>query len=280
MSQGGGKRGKAPTGESDTPPLFADAPASAPFTPATSAPPPKLKPEPKPHQHGHRARLRDRFRQGGPDALPDYELLELLLFNAIPRRDVKPLAKHLLSVFGTFADTVSAPRDRLLDVALPKSDTDKTPLKVTERVADEFALIRTAALRLSQANVLERPVLSSWQALLDYCQAAVAYEPIEQFRILFLNNKNALIADEKQQTGTVNHTPVYPREVVKRALALNASALILVHNHPSGDPTPSRADIVMTEKIVTAAKAVDIAVHDHLVIGRGTHVSFRALELL
>lgn len=227
---------------------------------------------------GHRARLRERFRRAGPEGVQGYELLELILFNAIPRRDVKPLAKALLTTFGTVADALSAPRDRLLEVRVKLAD-GKT-LAMSERAVDEFQLVRAAALTLSQANVLERPVLSSWQALLDYCQAAVAYEPIEQFRILFLNHKNALIADEKQQTGTVNHTPVYPREVVKRALTLNASAIILVHNHPSGDPTPSKADIQMTDKIIEAAKAVDIAVHDHLIIGRGTHTSLRSLGMM
>lgn len=227
---------------------------------------------------GHRARLRERFRRAGAEGVQDYELLELILFNAIPRRDVKPLAKALLQTFGTLADVLSAPRDRLLDVRVKLADGKM--LAVTERVADEFQIVRAAALQLSQANVLNRPVLSSWQALLDYCQASTAYEPVEQFRILFLNHKNALISDEKQQTGTVNHTPVYPREVVKRALALNASAIILVHNHPSGDPTPSRADIQMTEKIVSAAKAVDISVHDHLIIGRGRHSGFRSLGLI
>lgn len=227
---------------------------------------------------GHRARLRERFRRAGAEGVQDYELIELILFNAIPRRDVKPLAKALLETFGTLADVLSAPRDRLLDIRVKLAD-GKT-LAMGERAADEFQLVRTAALKLSQANVLNRPVLSSWKALLDYCQASTAYEEIEQFRILFLNHKNALIADEKQQTGTINHTPVYPREVVKRALALNASALILVHNHPSGDPTPSRADIQMTEKIVSATKAVDISVHDHLIIGRGEHVSFKSLGLL
>lgn len=228
--------------------------------------------------HGHRARLRERFRKAGAEGLHDYELLELILFNAIPRRDVKPLAKALLATFGSVADVLSAPRDRLMDVRVKLAD-GKT-LAMGERAADEFQLCRAAALTLSQANVLDRPVLSSWQALLDYCQAAVAYEPVEQFRILFLNHKNALIADEKQQTGTVNHTPVYPREVVKRALALNASAIILVHNHPSGDPTPSQADIQMTDKIIAAAKAVDISVHDHLIIGRGTHTSLRSLGMM
>ncbi len=240
---------------------------------------PKIdRPQNAPSHAGHRARLRERFRQAGAEGVHDYELLELILFNAIPRRDVKPLAKVLLSHFGTFADVVSAPKDRLLEVSV--DIPGKMALKVTERVVDEFRIAQAAALQLTKANVIERPVISSWSDLLAYCRASTAYEPIEQFRVLFLNNKNALIADEKQQTGTVNHTPVYPREVVKRALTLNASSLILVHNHPSGDPNPSRADIEMTKKIVTAAKAVEISVLDHLIIGRGGHASFKTLGLL
>lgn len=227
---------------------------------------------------GHRARLRERFMAGGADAIAEYELLELLLFNAIPRRDVKPLAKILLQTFGTFADVIHAPADQLAAVTVPIEG--KAPLRVTERVLAEFALARAAAVKLTGANVLGRQVLTSWKDLVAYCRSAVAYEQVEQFRILFLNNKNALIADEKQQTGTINHTPVYVREVIKRALTLNAAAIILVHNHPSGDPTPSRADIQMTQKIVDAAKAVDLVVHDHLIIGRGQEVSFRQLELI
>lgn len=226
---------------------------------------------------GHRARLRERFRRAGPQGVNGYELIELVLFNAIPRRDVKPLAKALLDTFGSVADVFAAPRERLLDVSV---ETPKGRLSMGDRAADEFKIVQAAALELAKANVLERPVLSSWDSLLSYCRASTAYEPIEQFRILFLNTKNVLIADEKQQTGTVNHTPVYPREVVKRALALNATALILIHNHPSGDPTPSRADIEMTARIVAAAKAVDIVVHDHVVVGRKEHASFRALGLL
>ncbi|MEM0928417.1 MAG: DNA repair protein RadC [Pseudomonadota bacterium] len=229
-------------------------------------------------QAGHRERLRERFLAGGADALQEYELLELLLFNAIPRRDVKPLAKILIQEFGSFADVINGPRDRLSMISVPVDG--KTPLKVGPRVLAEFALARAAALKLTAANVLGREVLTSWESLVAYCRSATAYEQVEQFRILFLNNKNALIADEKQQTGTVNHTPVYVREVIKRALTLNASAIILVHNHPSGDPTPSRADIQMTAQIVEAAKAVDLVVHDHLIIGRGREASFRSMGLL
>jgi DNA repair protein RadC len=229
-------------------------------------------------QAGHRERLRARFTKGGIEGVQNYELLELLLFNAIPRRDVKPLAKHLIAEFGSFADVINAPQDRLKTVTVRIEG--KPPLRCTDRVLAEFALVRAAALELASANLLGRQVLTSYNDLIAYCRAATAYEQVEQFRILFLNNKNHLIADEKQQTGTINHTPVYVREVIKRALTLNAAAIILVHNHPSGDPTPSRADIAMTQKIVEAATAVDLVVHDHIIIGRGSEVSFRQLELI
>lgn len=222
-----------------------------------------------PHYVGHRQRLRDRFITGGPDALPDYELLELLLFLAIPQRDTKPLAKALIAKFGTFADVIAAPVERLVEVDGVKEST-VAALKTVE----------AAALRLAKARVIGRPALSSWEALLDYCAAAMARAQTEEFRILFLDRKNILLADEVHQRGTVDHTPVYPREVVKRALELGASAIILVHNHPSGDPTPSRSDITMTREIAAAAKALKIEVHDHLVIGRGKHASFKALGLL
>lgn len=201
--------------------------------------------------------------------MPDYELLELLLFRAIPRRDVKPLARALLDAFGDFNGTVSAPEARLREVT-----------GVGESVITELKLVEAAAHRLARARVLQRPVVSSWDALLSYCQTAMAHAETEQFRILFLNRKNVLIADEAQARGTVDHVPVYPREVVKRALDLNASALILVHNHPSGDPTPSAADIDMTEQIRRAADALGITLHDHLVIGRSRELSFRAEGLL
>lgn len=217
----------------------------------------------------HRARLRERFLVGGADALPDYELLELVLFRAIPRRDVKPLARHLLEVFGDFNGVVSAPLSRLRDVD-----------GVGDAVATELKIVEAAAHRLARSRVLKRPVVSSWDALLDYCQTSMAHRDIEQFRVLFLDRKNVLIADEPQARGTVDHVPVYPREVVKRALELNASALILVHNHPSGDPTPSQADIDMTDQIQTAADALGITLHDHLVIGKSTELSFRAEGLI
>ncbi|MGB0439484.1 MAG: RadC family protein, partial [Paracoccaceae bacterium] len=213
----------------------------------------------------HRARLRDRFRAGGADALPDYELLELVLFRAIPRQDVKPLARGLLETFGDFNGVVSAPIARLSSIK-----------GVGDAVITEIKLIEAAAHRLARARVLNRPVLSGWQALLRYCQTAMAHQETEQFRILFLDRKNVLIADEPQARGTVDHVPVYPREVVKRALELNASALILVHNHPSGDPTPSTADIEVTAQIQSAADVLGIVLHDHLVVGKSTELSFRA----
>jgi DNA repair protein RadC len=222
-----------------------------------------------PHYHGHRQRLRARFLAGGPDALPDYELLELLLFMAIPQRDTKPLAKALIGHFGSFADVIAAAPDRLKEVDGVK-DATVAALKI----------VGAAALRLAKAQIIGKPALSSWDALLDYCSAVMGRTQTEEFRVLFLDRKNVLVADEVHQKGTVDHTPVYPREVVKRALELGASALILVHNHPSGDPTPSRADIAMTQEIAAAAKALKIEVHDHLVIGRGKHASFKALGLL
>lgn len=218
---------------------------------------------------GHRERLRKRFVTGGPDALPDYEMLELVLFAAIPRRDVKLLAKQLIARFGSFADVIAAPQERLLE-------TDG----IGESAVAHLKVIEAAALRLSKARLIGKPALSSWPALLDYCTAAMARAVREEFRVLFLDRKNILIADEVQSAGTIDHTPVYPREIVKRALELGASALILVHNHPSGDPTPSRADIEMTREIAAAAKPLRIAVHDHLVVGRGGHASFKALGLL
>ena len=201
--------------------------------------------------------------------MPDYELLELTLFAAIPRRDTKPLAKALMARFGSFAEVIAAPRARLMDVP-----------GVGETVANHLKIVEAAAQRLAKTQVMGRPALSSWSALLDYCTATMARSDKEEFRVLFLDRKNVLIADEVQNKGTVDHAPVYPREVIKRALELSASCLILVHNHPSGDPTPSKADIAMTREIVTAAKALGIAVHDHLVIGRAGHSSFKSLGLL
>ena len=201
--------------------------------------------------------------------MPDYELLELTLFAAVPRRDTKPLAKALLARFGSFAEVIAAPRARLLEIP-----------GVGENVANHLKIVEAAAQRLGKTSVMGRAALSSWSALLDYCTAAMARSDREEFRVLFLDRKNVLIADEVQNRGTVDHAPVYPREIVKRALELSASAMILVHNHPSGDSTPSKADIAMTREIVTAAKALGIAVHDHLVIGRAGHSSFKSLGLL
>ena len=222
-----------------------------------------------PHYHGHRERLRARFMDAGADALADYEMLELVLFRAIPRRDVKPLAKALLQKFGSFAEVISAPPQRLAEVG-----------GLGEAAINEFKIVQGAAQRLARVQVKSRPVLSSWSAVIDYARAAQAFAEKEQFRILFLDKRNQLIADEVQQQGTVDHTPVYPREVVKRALELSATAVILVHNHPSGDPTPSRADIDMTRQIADAAKPLGIAVHDHIIIGRDGHASLKGLRLI
>jgi DNA repair protein RadC len=218
---------------------------------------------------GHRQRLRDRFRKGGAEALPDYELLELVLFRAIPRRDTKDLAKRLLARFGTFAEVVNAPEARLSEIS-----------GAGEAVVSEIKLVRAAALRLMKSEIAARPLLSSWSQVVDYLIAAQGYEQREQFRILFLDKRNRLIADEVQGQGTVDHTPVYVREVVKRALELASTAIILVHNHPSGDPAPSRADIDMTKLIVEAARPLGVTVHDHVIVGRSGHASFKALRLL
>lgn len=217
---------------------------------------------------GHRQRLRERFRKGGAEALPDYELLEMVLFRALPRRDTKGIAKLLLARFGTFAEVVSAPEPRLKEVQ-----------GVGESVVTELKLVRAAALRLMQSEIVQRPALASSRQVIDYLLAAQRYEHREQFRILFLDKRNRLIADEVQQQGTVDHTPVYVREVVKRALELSATAIILVHNHPSGDPTPSRADIDMTKHIVATAAPLGISVHDHIIVGRDGHASLKSLRL-
>jgi len=222
-----------------------------------------------PHFHGHRERLKARFRRTGADALQDYELLELLLFQSLPRRDTKPLAKALLDRFGSFSEVLAAPEQRLKEVD-----------GVGDAVAHQLKVVLAAAQRFARDSIRDATVLDSWAAVVDYCRAAMAFAPIEQFRILFLDRKNRLIADEVQQSGTVDHTPVYPREVVKRALELSATAIILVHNHPSGDPTPSRADIDMTKTVVEIAKPLGIAVHDHIIVGKQGHASFRALELM
>lgn len=237
---------------------FAEAPLPG-FAPAVSAT------SPGPHHLDHRQRLRARFMAGGAGAMPDYELLELVLFRAIPRRDVKPLAKRLLAEFGSLPAVLAAPAGRL--AAIPG---------VGAAVVQELRIAAAVAERMAQARVLHREILGSWDALLSYCRIAMSERETEQFRILFLDRKNVLIADEAQARGTVDHVPVYPREVVRRALELNASALILVHNHPSGDPEPSAADIEMTARITEAAGVMGIVVHDHLIIGKGRELSFRA----
>jgi len=223
----------------------------------------------KPHYHGHRARLRQRFMEGGADALPDYELLELILFRAIPRRDTKPIAKALLAKFGTFAAVMNAAPARLREVG-----------GMGDAVITELKLVRAASLRLLNREIINCPVLSSWSQVLSYCQAAMGHSEIEQFRILFLDKRNRLIADEVQQEGTVDHTPVYVREIIKRALELSATAMVLVHNHPSGDPTPSQADITMTKEIMDTASKLGIVVHDHIIVGREGHGSLRSAGLM
>ncbi len=223
----------------------------------------------KPDYAGHRDRLRQRFLNAGPSALADYELLELVLFMALPRRDTKPIAKALLERFGSFAGVISAD-PRRLDEIKGMGRSGVIGIKA----------VQAAALKFMRDELMDRPILSSWDQLLTYCRASMGYSDTEQFRILFLNNKNTLIADEVQQTGTVDHTPVYPREVVKRALERGATAIIMVHNHPSGDPTPSKADIEMTREVVEAARKLRITVHDHVIIGRTGHASFKSMALL
>ncbi|WP_127901430.1 RadC family protein [Solirhodobacter olei] len=246
------------------PPAFREASPSL-FAP-DEAPPAPLGPGRLPsYIEGHRSRLRARFMEGGAAAMPDYELLELVLFRAIPRQDVKPLARRLLDTFGDFNRVLTAPTHRLAEVQGAGS-----------AVIQELKIVEAAAQRLARARVMHRPVLSGWEALLDYCRTAMAHREVERFRVLYLDRKNILIADEEQARGTVDHVPVYPREVVKRALELNASALILVHNHPSGDPTPSEADIAMTLQIRDAAEALSLQLHDHLIIGKSREVSLRS----
>ena len=223
----------------------------------------------RPHYWGHRERLRTRFLAGGHKAMPEYELLELLLFNAIERIDVKPLAKRLLAAFGDLNGVIAASEQNLLRV---EGATAKVYLQL--RIAEAFAQ------RMSRARILDREVLSSWTDVVTYCRTTMAHRDTEQFRVLFLDRRNRVIADEAQAEGTVDHVPVYPREIARRALELNACALILVHNHPSGDPTPSAADIDMTAKVVSACGALDIVIHDHMIIGKDDEVSFRSLGLI
>jgi DNA repair protein RadC len=221
------------------------------------------------HYHGHRERLRKRFLEAGDESLADYELIELILFRAIPRRDVKPLAKELVKKFGSFAEVVSAAPARLKEVE-----------GVSAAVAAEFKIVEASARRFAKGVVKKRRALGSWSEVIDYCRTAMAFEDHEEFRVLFLDKKNGLIADEAQGIGTVDHTPVYPREVVKRALELAASAVLLVHNHPSGDPTPSTQDVKMTLDIIAIAAPLGVTVHDHIIVGRQGHASLRGLRLI
>lgn len=245
------------------PKVFAE--ATLPFLLDEADPVPLPGGKPPSYIADHRKRLRSRFMDGGAAAMPDYEMLELVLFRAIPRRDVKPLARALMDRFGDFNRVLTAPPARLRDVP-----------GVGDAVITELKIVEAAAHRMARARILQSHVLSSWDALLDYCHTTMAHRETEQFRVLYLDRKNTVIADEEQAKGTVDHVPVYPREVAKRALELNASALILVHNHPSGDPTPSNTDIDMTDQINAACGALGLTLHDHLIIGKSTELSFRS----
>jgi DNA repair protein RadC len=263
--RGGAKgKGRDAAGASDAPP---DVQSS--FFEQPIVPPQPADDKADDDKAGHRQRLRGRFRAAGADAIADYELIEMILFRVFPRGDTKPIAKRLMARFGSFADVINAPAERLMEVE-----------GVGARAVDELKLVKAAALRLMQGEIKGRPVLGTWNTVLAYCRAAQGFDDRECFRILFLDKKNQLIADEVQQEGTVDHTPVYVREVVKRALELASTALILVHNHPSGDPTPSRADVEMTRAIVTAAKPLGVTIHDHIIVGRSGHASLRALKLM
>lgn len=222
-----------------------------------------------PHYIGHRERLRDRFRKAGGDALAEYELLELILFRAMPRRDVKPLAKALIARFGSFAEVVAARPERLQEIE-----------GLGEAAIGELKIIEAAARRLAKSSIEKRPSMSSFAAVVDYCRTTMAFLDREEFRILFLDKKNHLIADEVQGVGTIDHAPVYPREIMRRALELSASAIILVHNHPSGDPEPSTDDIYLTHQIIAVGKPLKVAVHDHLIIGKHGHASLKGLRLI
>lgn len=239
--------------------------AQAPERPVKQSLKTPQKPKQPSYIGGHRKRLRKRFLVGGAKPLPDYELLELLLFRCLKNGDVKPLANRLIDAFGDFNRVLSAPIERLTEVQ-----------GIGPEIALDIKLIEAATHRMSQGKILKRPLISSWNALLEYCRVTMSHRETEIFRILFLDRKNVLIADEIQGKGTVDHVPVYPREVIKRALDLNASALILVHNHPSGDPTPSTADIDMTETILRACEVVGITLHDHLIVGKSKEVSFKS----
>jgi DNA repair protein RadC len=239
-----------------------------PSMPAKTSTPPDQAAE-TPHYHGHRERLRERFYGAGPEALSDYELLEMALFPALPRRDTKPLAKSLLKKFGSFAEVIHAPVARLREVE-----------GIGEASINQIKLLAAAASRVAKGEIKRKIALSSWNDVIEYCRSGMAFADKEQFRLLFLDKRNQLISDEIQQTGTIDHTPVYPREVIKRALELSATALILVHNHPSGDPTPSQADIQMTRAIVQIATPLGISVHDHIIVGKNGHASLKGMKLI
>jgi DNA repair protein RadC len=269
-----GRRSSKAKGQAPAPPVVGDS-ELFPFKIDQAAPlvvkrAPEMKaPAEKPHYHDHRARLRKRFEDAGDGALADYELLELMLFRSIPRQDTKPLAKALLARFGDLAAVLAAPAQRIAEVA-----------GAGPAVAQDLKIAHALMQRAQRAEVKQRPVVSSWSALVAYCRTSMAHAPREQFRVLFLDVKNQLIADEVLNEGTVDHAPVYPREVTRRALELSAAAVILVHNHPSGDPKPSAQDVAITREIVAAAGAVGVRVHDHLVVGRNGAESFRNLGLL
>jgi DNA repair protein RadC len=247
------------TAKTATPDQDTDAPATKPVK--TKAP--------KPHYHDHRDRLRDKFARRGAEAFDDYELLELILFQALPRIDTKPIAKALLAKFETLAEVVAAPVDKLTTVK-----------GIGPSAAQHLKILQQVSIRIGKSSVINRPVLSSWNALLDYCRAAMQFEGREQFRVLFLDRKNRLLADEVMGHGTVDRAPVYPREIVRRALVHEATAIILVHNHPSGDPTPSPQDITLTQSIIETAEAINVVVHDHLIVGREDVASFKMLGLM
>ena len=221
-----------------------------------------------PHFHGHRERLRGRLREAGPAALADYELLELVIFRVIPRRDVKPLAKALIETFGSFAEAIAASPQRLAEAG------------VSDAIIADFKIVEAAAQRFARGVARKRLAIGSWSEVVDYCRTSMAYEARESFRVLFLDKKNGLIADEVQGSGTVDHTPVYPREVMRRALELSATAIVLVHNHPSGDPAPSAQDVKMTLDIMAIGKPLGVTVHDHIIVGRDGHASLKGMRLI
>jgi len=245
------------------------APVIAALQPSADPAPVEARGEESKHYHGHRDRLRSRLREAGPAALADYELIELILFRAIPRIDVKPLAKGLVERFGSFADAIAAAPPRLAEVK-----------GMTAGAITEFKIVEAAAQRFAKGAVKKRLPMGSWSEVVDYCRAAMAFENREIFRILFLDKKNGLIADEVQGSGTVDHTPVYPREVIRRALELSAAAIVLVHNHPSGDPSPSSQDVKMTQEIMAIAKTLGVALHDHIIVGRHGHASLKGMRLI